>query len=144
MDRLYELHVKGIVSNLEIFASKEKEISETIARLKGELALCNTDEKETVQKAKALFFVINELEEAYKESNYEDKALIIKEICGISVLKGKKVIPNYQEPFDTLSRISKALKDNPELVTEKLSDNPTTFKKSCTQMFERAQEELNL
>ena len=144
MDRLYELYSRGAISNIEIFRSKEKELSETIIRLKGELALCNTDEKETVEKAKALFLVINELEQIYTESNYEDKSLILKELCGVSVLKGNKVIPNYLEPFDTIYGINKAVKEHPlTALPEKLLENTSDFE-SCTKNLKRAQEDLNL
>jgi hypothetical protein len=47
-----------------------------------------------VQKAKALFFAINELKKIYKESDYKDKTLIIKEIYRISTMKGNKAIPS--------------------------------------------------
>ena len=144
MDRLYDLYTRGAISNVELFASKEKELNETIIRLKGELAICNTDEKETVSKAKALFVVINELEQLYRESNYEDKSLLLKELCGVSVLKGKKVIPNYLEPFNTVYHINKAVKEHfPTAIDLKSFENTRDFD-SCTKNSERAQEELNL
>lgn len=144
IERLYDLQIKGLVSNVEIFASKEKELNETIIRLKGELALCNTDEKETVEKAKALFLVINELEQIYTESSYEDKSLILKELCGVSVLKGDKVIPNYLEPFDAIYGIKKAIKEHSlTAIDDKSLENSADFE-SCTKNSERAQEELNL
>ncbi|MDR3113229.1 MAG: hypothetical protein LBU09_02525 [Endomicrobium sp.] len=140
----FDLYVRGAISNIEIFKSKENELNETIIRLKGELALCNTDEKETVEKAKALFIVINELEQIYTESSYEDKSLIIKELCRVSVLKGNKVIPNYLEPFDTIYGINKAVKEHsPTALPKKLIENTSDFE-SCTKNSERAQEELNL
>jgi len=55
MDRLYDLQLQGKVSNLDIFASKEQALSDTIARLKAELPFCNTNEKEVVQKSKHYF-----------------------------------------------------------------------------------------
>lgn len=127
-----------------MFTSKEKELNETIIRLKGELALCNTDEKKTVEKAKALFLVINELEQIYKESDYEDKSLILKELCGVSILKGKEVIPEYLEPFDIICRIPKTVeKCSPTALDVKSLENKMNFK-SYTEKLVRAQEELNL
>ncbi|MCL1971473.1 MAG: recombinase family protein [Endomicrobia bacterium] len=144
MDRLYELYSKGAINNVEIFANKEKELNETIIRLKGELALCNTDEKKTVEKAKALFLVINELEQLYTESNYEDKSLIIKELCGVSVLKGNKVIPEYLEPFNIIRKIPKAVEEcSPTASDVKLLEDAKDFK-SYTEKLVRAREESNL
>lgn len=146
MDNLYKLQIRGNVKNVEMFEKNENELNETIVRLKNELALCNTDEKETVQKAKALFYFINELERVYTESNDEDKSLIIKEICGISMIKGREVIPNYQEPFDTVSRINQAIKDKnlylKNLTPKNLLENPTVFDGS-TENTERLRRELN-
>ncbi|MDR1522761.1 MAG: recombinase family protein [Endomicrobium sp.] len=142
MNRLYDLHIKGKTNNLEMFERKEKELNETIIGLKNELALCNTDEKKTVQKAKALFFFINELEQVYKESSYEDKALIIKEICGISILKGREVIPNYHEPFNTLSRINQEIKEKSLTIT-KLTQATGTTLNSCSKNVIRGRRDLN-
>lgn len=144
MNRLYDLYSRGAISNVEVFTSKEKELNETIIRLKGELAICNTDEKKTVEKAKALFLVINELEKIYKESDYEDKSLIIKELCGVSILKGKEVIPEYLEPFDIICRIPKTVKEcSPTALDVKSLENKMDFK-SYTEKLVRAQEDLNL
>ncbi|MDR2395140.1 MAG: zinc ribbon domain-containing protein [Endomicrobium sp.] len=131
MNRLYDLYIKGKTNNLEMFERKEKELNETIIGLKNELALCNTDEKKTVQKAEALFFFINELEQVYKESSYKDKALIIKEIDGISILKSREVIPNYHEPFNTLSRINQEIKEKSLTIT-KLTQTTGTTLNSCS------------
>lgn len=111
LSRLYDLQIQGKISNVDMFSRKEKELNDLIEKKKNTLKMYLTDEQETVKKADELFFLVNNLEQIYKESDYEDKASIIKEICGVSLLKSKTIIPNYNEPFKALATIKKEIED---------------------------------
>jgi|GEM_PF-848018 len=107
LSRLYDLQIQGKISNVDMFSRKEKELNDLIEKKKNILKLYSNNEQETMEKAEETFFLVNNIEKVYNESDYEDKALIIKEICGVSLLKGKTIIPNYNEPFRALADIKK-------------------------------------
>lgn len=111
LSRLYDLQIQGKISNVDMFSRKEKELTDLIEKKKNTLKMYSTDEQETIEKAEETFFLVNNLEQIYKESDYEDKASIIKELCGISILKGKTIIPNYNEPFRALATIKEEIED---------------------------------
>lgn len=110
--RLYELQLHGKVSNFEIFGETERNLTEREQNLKSELVLCGIDEQTVVKQTEVIFPVLNELEDIYKESSYHDKAIIIKELCDVSLLKGKKIIPNYRQPYNFFAQIKKDLSEH--------------------------------